>query len=511
MTSSFARRRLLTGAGALAVGAALASCSSGAGDGGGRPGGRRLRAAFSAGGSQETLDPHVSSLFVDQARAKALFDSVLTYKDDMSVQARLAESWESDRSGTRWTVRLRSDARFHDGGQVTAADVLWNYRRIADPATGASAQQQFAGVDFGASTAKGRELTLVLKEADFEFPAALGAPGTEIVPQGTEDFTKPVGSGPFRFGSFTPGGNALFTAWEDHWDGGPHIGELEFVPVNDERARLNALLSGQVDYAHDLTASSASRVAGRAGLAVLRSELSTMQAVLLRMSRAPFDDIRLVQAFTLGLDRDQLVEVALSGHGTAGSDLFGRGLRGYPGGLSPRERDVDEARALVKRAGAEGLAVSLETSDADPTWRNASTLIADQLKEIGLKVTPHVRSAATYFGEVKTKGVAFHSRTATLPVVTHLRSRLRGGAADNLMGYADATFDRLLTEATATRDEKIRLELLDRAQRRARDRDGQVVWAFSDWNIGHRETVTGLRAAPPNSCDWARFDRARLS
>ncbi|MFE3598616.1 ABC transporter substrate-binding protein [Streptomyces sp. NPDC059142] len=508
MTFPLARRRLLTGAGALAAGAALAGCSPGNAPGSSQ--GRRLRAAFSAGGSQETLDPHTAPLFIDQARAKALYDSVLTYKDDMSVQARLAESWESDSSGSRWRVRLR-DARFHDGRRVTAADVLWNYRRIADPATGASAQQLFAGVDFSASRASGRDLTLVLTAADFEFPAALGAAGTEIVPKDTKDFDRPIGSGPFRYRSFRPGGSTLFTAWSDHWDGGPDIEELEFVPVNDEQARLNALLSGQVHYAHDLSAASATRLAGRDGLRVLRTRLSTMQAVLLRLNRAPFDDPRLVRAFTLGLDRDRLVEVALAGHGTAGNDLFGQGLRGYPAGLPARERDVDRARALVEEAGANGLTIALETSDADPTWGNASSLIAGQLKDIGFKVTPHVRSAATYFGEIKTKGVAAHSRTATLPVTTHLRSRLRADAPNNLTGYDDPAFDRLLTQASATRDEKTRLDLLARAQHRARDRSGQLVWAFSDWNIGHSGTLTGLRAAPPNSCDWARFDRVRIS
>ncbi|MGW6009175.1 hypothetical protein [Streptomyces sp. NPDC055210] len=165
----------------------------------------------------------------------------------------------------------------------------------------------------------------------------------------------------------------------------------------------------------------------------------------------------------------------------------------------------------MKQAGAAGLSIALETSDADPTWSNASTLIADQLKDIGLKVTLHVRSAATYFAEIKTKGVAAHSRTATLPITTHLRSRLRSDAPNNLTGYDDTTFDRLLAEATATRDETTRLELLARAQRRARDRSGQLVWAFSDWNIGHTDSLTGVRAAPPNSCDWARFERVRLT
>ncbi|UNS95280.1 ABC transporter substrate-binding protein [Streptomyces tubbatahanensis] len=508
MQGAVPRRRILAGAGALTATAALGACGGSGGAPGGA-GGSRLRAAFSAGGSQETLDPHRAPLFVDQARAKALYDSVLTYKDDMSVQARLAESWDSDRSGTRWTVRLRR-SEFHDGSPVTAADVLWNYRRIADPAVGAQSAQLFSAVDFAASRARGRELTLVLKEPDFEFASALAAPGTEIVPRGTKNFAQPVGSGPFRYGSFTPGGSAVFRAWDGHWSGGPHIEELEFVPVNEERARVNALLSGQVHYAHDLSAASAGRLDGEENVKLLQTKLSTMQALLLRLSREPFSDARLVEAFTLGLDREALVKVALSGRGTVGNDLFGRGLRGYPQGLPPRERDVDRARALVKAAGAEGLHVRLETGPADASWQNASSLIAGQLKEIGLVVEPNVRAAATYFGQIKTKGVAAHSRTATLPVPTHLRTRLLADAPNNLTGYHSARFDRLIAQAAGTRDEKVRLELLARAQRLARDASGQLVWGFSDWIVGLAAGVRGLREAPPNSCDWARFDTVRI-
>ncbi|MEV0009884.1 ABC transporter substrate-binding protein [Streptomyces sp. NPDC051840] len=512
MTQPFARRQVLAGAGALAAVTALSACSSSQPKegGNGSAGAGVLRAAFSAGGSRETLDPHPAPLFVDQARSKALYDSLLTYKDDMSVQSRLAESWESDRAGTTWRIRLRN-ARFHDGRPVTAADVLWNYRRIADPKTAASSQQLFAAVDFAACRASGRDLTLVLRKPDFEFPSALAAAGTEIVPEDTKDFRHPIGSGPFTFKSFTPGGKAVFRAWDDHWAGRPHIDELQFVPVNEERARLNALLSGQVEYAHDLSAASATRLSGREGFTLAQSKFATMQAILLRLDQAPFDDPRLVRAFALGLDREHLVEVALGGRGSVGNDLFGRGLRGYPADLSEPQRDFDAARALVKAAGAEGLAVPLETGDADPTWRNASSLIADQLKDIGLKVTPHVRSAATYFGEIKTKGVARHSRTATLPIPSVLRSRLRTDAANNLTHYHSERFDQLLDQAISTRDERDRLALLDRAQGIARKDSGQLVWGFSDWIIGHTAQLTGVRAAPPNSADWARFDRVRLA
>src|SRR5690606_14257440 len=178
------RRGVLAAGGGLALAASglLAGCGGDGRDGGG---GDRFRAAFTAGGSQETLDPHVAPNFVDQARAKALYDTLGTYADDMSVRERLAESWESDASGTRWRVRLRG-AEFHDGRAVTAKDVLYSYRRAADPDTGSPSQELLSAIDFDASRAEGqRSLVLVLRAPNFEFPTVFAGPGTEIVPEGT--------------------------------------------------------------------------------------------------------------------------------------------------------------------------------------------------------------------------------------------------------------------------------------------------------------------------------------
>ncbi|MFI5662443.1 ABC transporter substrate-binding protein [Streptomyces sp. NPDC051684] len=149
------RRGVLAAAGALALGGAglLTGCGGDTEDG---CGGDRFRAAFTSGGSQETLDPHVAPNFVDQARAKALYDTLGTYADDMSVRKRLAESWESNASGTRWHIRLR-EARFHDVKPVTAKDVLYSYRRAADPKTGSPSQVLLSAIDFDASKADGTQ------------------------------------------------------------------------------------------------------------------------------------------------------------------------------------------------------------------------------------------------------------------------------------------------------------------------------------------------------------------
>ncbi|MEV1021050.1 ABC transporter substrate-binding protein [Streptomyces sp. NPDC050264] len=504
------RRGVLAAGGALALAASglLTGCGGDAKDGGG---GDRFRAAFTSGGSQETLDPHVAPNFVDQARAKALYDTLGTYADDMSVRKRLAESWESDASGTRWRVRLRA-ARFHDGRPVTAKDVLYSYRRAAGPEVGSPSQVLLSAIDFTASKADGdRSVVFVLKAPNFEFPTVFAGPGTEIIPAGTTDFREPIGSGPFTYVSFTPGGTARYRRWADHWDGAPHIAELEIVPANEESARLNALLSGQVHYAADMAGASVERLKKDGSTRLLTAERATAQQLLLRTGREPFTDPRLIRAVQLGIDRPALVRIALAGHGEVGNDLFGVGLRGYPDGLAPRERDVGTARKLVKEAGADGLHLTVETSSVDAAWEPAADLMTRNLREIGLRLTANTRASSTYFSEIRTKGVAAFNTSSTLPVSDFLQQRVRGGAARNQTQYASEKFDALLDRARTTRDEQDRLSLLARAQKIARAESGLLVWAFSDANDAISRSVSGLRAAPPNSHDWARFDRVRLT
>ncbi|WP_425565111.1 ABC transporter substrate-binding protein [Saccharopolyspora taberi] len=426
----------------------------------------------------------------------------------MSVVPRLAESWEPDATGTRWLVRLRQ-ARFHDNRPVTADDVLYSYRRIADPATASPARRQFAAVDFAASRARSAtELELVLRAPDFEFPSAWGAPATEIIPAGTGDFAAPVGSGPFRFSSFQPGRPAVFARFDGHWSGAATPAELEFVPINDESARVAALMSGQVHYIHDVSANSASLLRGDNRARLLAAPHGTMQAVALKVDRPPFDDPRVVRAVLSGVDRQALLDIALSGHGRLGNDLFGKGLKYYPEDFPQRQRDPGLARSLLREAGADGMEFELLTSAADPYFEPAATLISQQLGDIGLRVSPRVGPSETYFSDIKNNGVAAHTRTATLPVPTFLAQRMRGDAgSNNYTGYRSAEFDALATRAASTADEAERTRLLADAQRLARDSSGLLVWGFSDWNVAVADGVTGVRPAPPNSLDWARFDR----
>lgn len=113
-----------------------------------------MRAAFAGGGASETLDPHLGNLFADAARGKALFDKLADYGADLAAVPRLAETWEPNTGLDRWTITLRQ-AEFHDGKPVTAADVLYSYRRIADPAKAYRARASLEPIDLKASRATG--------------------------------------------------------------------------------------------------------------------------------------------------------------------------------------------------------------------------------------------------------------------------------------------------------------------------------------------------------------------
>jgi peptide/nickel transport system substrate-binding protein len=500
------RRTFLGAASALAAIPALAACGGGSGGGG-----ERMRVAFPGGGSRESLDPHVVPQFVDQARAKACFDTLTGWTQQMSAEPRLAEAVEPDATGTRWRIRLR-EATWHDGRPLTPDDVLFTFRRIADPATTASAASLFRRIDFADSRTRGaREVEVVLGAADFTFPLWLGAPGTEIVRAGTGRVDAPVGTGPFRFVSFTPGGPAVYARNDAYWDGPAPAPELEFVPIDDEQARLGALLSGQVAYAHDLRPASARQIEQQSGrAALLTAPQSTTQFLNLRVDRPPFSDPRVREAVRIGIDRAALVRIVLLDTGQVGNDLFGGpDLQYYPSGVPQTVRDVGRARALLREAGAVGTPVELQTSGSDPNFQPAANLVAEQLAEIGLRATPRVLDSATYFSAVRESGSASFTRTGTLPVPDFIgRRRLSSADNSNYTGYRSDEIDRLYAEAVANPEEDARAANLERIQTLLRSDSGALVWATSNWNVGVADGVTGIAAAKPNSHLWGRFDKA---
>ncbi|GAA2874963.1 ABC transporter substrate-binding protein [Nonomuraea rubra] len=503
------RRAFLSAAAAVALAGCASQPTGGTTSTQPRRGGR-LRAAFAGGGAQESLDPHLANLFLEASRSKAMFDKLADYGTDVSIVPRLASRWESDAELSTWRITLR-EAAFHDGKPVRAADVLHSYARIADEKRTFRAKANLALIDLKNSRAVGdRTVEFRLKRPYAEFPNVLAAFGAYIVPEGADEFARPVGSGPFTFGSFQPGRSLLVRRNPDYWDGAPYVDELEYLIANEESARVNAVLGGQADYAHDLTPATARTHEAGGRMSIIRLSNSGMQAFAMKVDRPPFDDPQLRKAMFLLADRSQLIDSVLGGAGQVGNDLFGKDYLYYAADIPQRTPDLEQAKWLIGKAGATGLQIQLDTSAAASGFLEAASVFADQARQAGLEVSAKVGNKDTYWADVLNKGTICCYRSGAMPIETHLSQRLLTNSTTNATKWARPEFDALYDQAVASPDEARRREIYQDMQRTLHAEGGFLIWGFADWLLGTSPRLRGVANAPANTLDWARFDKVWL-
>ena len=176
---------------------------------------------------------------------------------------------------------------------------------------------------------------------------------TVIVQDGATDYTNPVGTGPFKFQEFSVGQRSLCVRNENYWDEGkPYVDEWEDISIDDESARINALLAGEIDMMSQLSFTQARAQEEAGEIQVIAAPSPAIQVFLMAVDRPPFDDPLVRQAFRLIADRQALVDTALQGFGSLGNDLVGLDLPFFAD-LPVREQDLEQAQ-VAARAGRQG-------------------------------------------------------------------------------------------------------------------------------------------------------------
>lgn len=472
--------------------------------------GGTVRAVFPGGGAKETLDPHAELQFVDMARHKAMFDKLVDLDSDLRPVPRLARDWSHNADATRWRFTLRP-ARFHDGGQLGPEDVLFSIARMLDPhAADHMAAVALADVDLKRCRAIGaRTVEIALKRPNAELPSLFGGTGTAIVRRGWRDPSKPVGTGPFRFGSFEPGRSFSARRFDDHWAGAPYPDEVRILSAETE-ARAGALQAGEVDYAHEMTPTFARSLKGDTDIRIVAAPGSSAAAVALKTDRPPFDDPRATLAMKLLADRRRLVDVVLDGRGLLGNDMFGKGFRYYPKDVPQRERDLSEARRLLRRTGALNKRLTFYTSTVADGFVETAHLFARQAAEAGLRIDVVTGPPETYYGDQLTKGTLGSHRSGAMTIPAYLTERMLSDAPKNATAWHRPSFDRDFAAARATTDGERRAARYAALQRTVRDEGGLLLWGHPDWLNGVAARLHGVTEAPPNTLDWARFDTVWL-
>jgi peptide/nickel transport system substrate-binding protein len=195
--------------------------------------GGRLRVASATASIADTLDPARQSHQTDYARGCMLYNGLTALDGRLDPQPALAERFGSVDAQT-WVFTLRRGVQFHDGRPLRPQDVVYSLLRHKDPATVSKAKvlaDQIASVHASAAD----EVCVRLHQPNADLPVLLGTFHFHIVPEGTRDFSRGIGTGPFRLQEFKRGLRSIVVRNENYWKPGkPYLDEIEFSGLGDE-------------------------------------------------------------------------------------------------------------------------------------------------------------------------------------------------------------------------------------------------------------------------------------
>jgi len=374
----------------------------------------------------------------------------------------LAESWTMSEDGLTYEFKLRPDVKFHDGTPMTAHDYAWTFNRAKDPATKAGAAGTIlANLDF-AEAVDDYTLRLNMKAPDNQFlfslsDACFAQPLSQAyVEEMGEDYARhPLGVGPFKFKEWVTGEKLVLErnpdfGWAPEYahPTPPYVETVEFHILPEYATRLLGLESGDVDYA-DLAPKDVERIQSTGQFQIFAGlDSGTGDFLFLNTTKPPFDDLRVRQAFSLAVNRDALVKVALQGHAVPIYGPLTPATIGYWPGVEyiGFKHNLDKTKALMSEAGytlgsdnvweKNGQPLELVLKTYDEISTKMAQVLQQQFKEMGAAVeieqleacvlTSQLRAGdyvmATYLYGWPNYGILFASfRSSMIGVFNHSR------------------------------------------------------------------------------------------
>lgn len=499
------RRQVLRGAagGAVFLGAGglLAAC----GGGGGKPAattgpakaikrGGSVRVGVTGGGSKDTVDAHKVTSDADVARTRQLYEPVALRDESYNIEMVLAESIEPrNKKLDEWIIKLRPDVSFHNGRALTADDMIYTIRRILNPKVATTVSSFIDYVD-PTRLKKLDKLTVSvpLKSPKASFLDDIGQYSIGIVPVGY-DPRKPVGTGPYKFKSLSPSEQSVFTRNDHYWRDGPNFDQITILDLSDDTARLNALSSGQVDAISNVPSGQIAALRRASGTELLISHTGNFQPITMRVDKAPFNDVRVRQAFKLIVNREQMVAQAFSGQGRPGNDIPSPFDPMYATDIPQHHQDIEKAKSLLKAAGRSGVTVQLVTSPIYSSVVEAAQVFGQQAKAAGVSVGVQKVDTSSFFGPGYLTRTFSQDFWFTRSLLGQIAYEFLPASSYNESHWSNKAFRKLVNEAQATADEAKRRELLGEAQKLMWEDSGVIIHTFSNQVDAYRSDLTGFK------------------
>lgn len=381
---------------------------------------------------------------------------------DGSVAPLLAESWTVSPDGLTYVFKIRT-AKFHDGSNLEAADVVYSLLRNKESPL-ATTKLPLAPVA-SIEAVDPRTVKLTLTTPSQRLLSELGTGAGIIVPRDLHTKvdlnTKMIGTGPYIFGEYKPDVHLKLSAFDGYWGPKPYFRDVTHRFIKDETAALNALLAGQIDMVGSLAGEGLDRVASikaNPKFQVIMSKPSEVSYIFLSTRSEALRDARVRQAIAHAVERDELVTGGQSGFADVTCLMVIPPTEPWNSSYCPYKHDLAKAKSLLAAAGKANLTLDFPSLNV-AEFPAIKDILVSQLAKAGITLKVRPLDLPTWFERVNTNG---EYEISTLSSAAKAEAYVcKGGrqplGRDNSV-VCDETFDKLILKADSivNRDEYLK-------------------------------------------------------
>jgi len=529
---NFIKRGSIIGLSVGAMGSVIAACgdddgdSTDAGGSGGGTGdlqqGGSIRAAIQKGDANSGLDPVNMLDLGTYSVLSQSFEYLVGLASDGNIgPTALATAWEPNADGTQWTFTLRSDVKWHDGSDLTSADVAATIDRMVIAGAG------LAGVVSEGAVETPDDTTVVvnLDKANGNLPVLLSIynPQSLITPVDYSDGTtldaRPAGTGAFILDNFDAATfTATFSANPNWWGGTPKLDQVIIQGFEDNATQVAAMLAREVDVIQQFGAVDGIQLRNDSAFTTLKPPSANHRQLWFNTqlpAGGPYTDARVRQAVGYCLDREQMVSSLFEGEALIANDHpVHPAVPFFDEAATPqRGRDIEMAKQLLSDAGyADGISSTLQVGDIQEVPELAA-IVQQNCAEAGFNFDVGVTPNSDFYGEYWCSGASWGSSpetsgpgipcgaSAEIGIVDYghrptpdifLTRALQTDGDWNSSNYADADYDALVTEYQGAIDVDGQRTAMGKIQQKIQE-DGPAMYPyFYNYLSGHDASVGGV-------------------
>jgi peptide/nickel transport system substrate-binding protein len=457
-----------------------------------------------------SLDPRIGTDDTSQKAGQLIFSSLMTLDDHLRIVPQLAERLDNPEP-TTYVVTLRRGVRFHDGHELTSADVVHTYRSILSPDFISPIKGAFGLLK--AVDARDRyTVVFTLTEPFGSFAANLVVP--PIVSDGADSsfHEHPIGTGPYRFVRYLSDDRLELTAFDDYYEGRPRNDGIVLRVIPDDIMRGLELRKGTMDLSvNDLAPDIVYQLQREPALQVVSSPGTDYQYIGLNLRDPILRDRRVRQALAYAIDYKAIVEHLRRGLATPASGIMPPMSWAFEPDVFTFTHDPGNAKRLLDEAGygdpdGDGprprFTLSLKVSNIEFN-RLQSAVIQQNLRDVGIRLDVWVYEFATLYTDVLNGSFQMFSlqwtggATADPDILRRIfHSRQTPPFGFNRGYFANPRVDRLLDEATVSTDMAHRRRLFGEVQQIvAREVPYISLWDKTNFAVAQR-ALSGIRLTP---------------